>query len=345
MAAVSVWLGFRLQLLGVAMLTSVALFAVIQHQGKSSQPGLVGLALSYALAVTNILSGAVTSFTQTEQELVAVERACQYIENAEAEQDPIETDDPPRNWPSEGSLVFDDVFANYRHNLPDAIKNVSLSINGGEKIGIVGRTGAGKSSLFLILYRLLEIRRGSVKIDGVDITTINRRSLRKNLSIIPQDPFLFSTSVRDNLDAEGQISDQLIWSVLERCQLKSVVERLGGLSADVGEGGKNLSVGEKQLLCLARALLTNSKIICIDEATASVDSNTDRIVHSTLREEFKNRTILTIAHRLNTIMDSDRVLVMDEATIKEFDNPQVLSSRPNSLFSNLSRDLQPLNRR
>ncbi|MGH0159898.1 UNVERIFIED_CONTAM: hypothetical protein FKN15_063493 [Acipenser sinensis] len=253
------WLDMRLQMIGVAVVTSIAVIAVIQHQMKSVNPGLVGLALSYALSVTTLLSGLIFSFTQTETQLVSVERTEEYSTDI-----PIE--------PQEG---------------------------------------------------LIQKSRGS------------EQYMRSKLAIIPQDPFLFSGTVRENLDPWGRHSEAVLLDVLEQCHLREVVMRMGGLGVEVGEKGKSLSVGQRQLVCLARALLTQAKVLCIDEATASVDQKTDKILQQTIREKFRDKTVLTIAHRLNTIMDSDKVLVMHAGKVVEFDTPKVLCQREDSFFYKL----------
>ena len=199
----------------------------------------------------------------------------------------------------------------------------------------MGRTGSGKSSLFLVLFRIVNLHGGHVTIDGVDIAILQLKRLRSSLAIIPQDPFLFCDSVRKNVDPSSQFKDTELWQVLERCYLKNAVQELGGLEADVGERGRNLSCGQRQLICLARALLKKAKILCIDEATASVDFETDKLIQKTIREEFQSSTVLTIAHRIETILDSDRVLVMDKGQIADFDSPAELRRNNKSLFSTL----------
>lgn len=212
---------------------------------------------------------------------------------------------------------------------------MNFTISPGEKIGIVGRTGSGKSSLFLVLFRMMELNSGQILIDGTSTRELNLEDLRSRLAIIPQDPFLFSGSVRENLDPLSRHMDSDLMDVLSQCHLQDLVERIGGLDADVGEKGKNFSLGQRQLLCLARALLTHAKILCIDEATASVDHQTDQLLQQTIRKRFKERTVLTIAHRLNTIMDSDRVLVMHAGRVAEMDSPKTLSDKRDSHFYRL----------
>ncbi|WAR19116.1 MRP7-like protein [Mya arenaria] len=325
---VASWLAFRLQMLGVAMVTGIALIAVLEHHFKTVNPGLVGLAISYALSVTNLLGGVVNSFAETEKQMVSVERAQQYIDNVPHER--MEGSLlPPPYWPIQGSVVFRGVRMKYRHNLTDALNKVSFEIEPSEKVGIVGRTGSGKSSLFLALFRMVEIYKGNIFVDGIDLCHLDLKDIRSRFAIIPQDPFLFSGTVRENLDPTRAYSDSELWSVVDKCHLRAAVERLGGLGGDVAERGKHFSVGQRQLVCLARALLTKAK------ATASVDMETDMLIQETIRSEFRESTVLTIAHRINTIMDSDRVLIMGDGKVTEFGPPGRLMMNQESLFYKL----------
>ncbi|XP_077991202.1 ATP-binding cassette sub-family C member 10-like [Glandiceps talaboti] len=332
--AASQWLAIRLQMIGVAIVTGVAFIAVLEHHLQSVNPGLVGLALSYALSITSLLSGVVTMFTETEKEMVSVERTVQYIEDVEPEKNHAIIE-APLSWPRAGCIIFHDIHMAYRPGLPNALNGVSFTTKPGEKIGIVGRTGSGKSSLFRVLFRMQLIQSGSVCIDGIDISHLDLTELRSRLVIIPQDSFLFSGSVRENLDPTQCYTDNELWNVLGRCHLRKVVEKLGGLDADVAERGKHFSVGQKQLVCLARALLTKAKVLCVDEATASVDQETDQFLQQTILEEFASHTVLTIAHRIHTIVGCDRTLVMDKGKVAEFDTPDNLLSDKNTLFYGL----------
>ncbi|KAI4882036.1 hypothetical protein NFI96_012507 [Prochilodus magdalenae] len=328
------WLDIRLQMIGVAVVTGISVIAVIEHQVRSIDPGLVGLALSYALSITNLLSGLIFSFTQTEMQLVSVERTEEYSTSI-----PLEPQNGsksvPATWPEHGHIEFEGAVLAYRPGLPNALDGVSLVVMPGERVGIVGRTGSGKSTLFLTLFRMVELNQGRILLDGEDISRVGLSQLRSRLAIIPQDPFLFSSSIRENLDPSGCHLDHRLLDALEQCHLGDVVQRMGGLDAEVGERGKSLSVGQRQLVCLARALLTEANVLCIDEATASVDHKTDMLLQKTIRERFKDKTVLTIAHRLNTIMDSDRVLVMHAGKVVEFDSPSTLSTRTDSVFKKL----------
>ncbi|XP_056410690.1 LOW QUALITY PROTEIN: ATP-binding cassette sub-family C member 10 [Hyla sarda] len=328
------WLDIRLQMIGVVVVTAIAIIALIQHQRSSGDPGLVGLSLSYALSITGLLSGLVSSFTQTETMMVSVERAEEYSTTLPSE--PTQGTLTVRSeWPLLGCVEFRDAVLCYRPGLPNALDGVSFTIRAGEKIGIVGRTGSGKSSLFLVLFRMMELNSGSILIDDVSTRELDLDMMRSRLAIIPQDAFLLSGTVRENLDPLSRHTDTELLDVLGQCHLQDMVSRMGGLDAEVGERGKNFSLGQKQLLCLARALLTEAKILCIDEATASVDHQTDHLLQVTIHQKFRERTVLTIAHRLNTIMDSDRVLVMHAGKVAELDSPTILSSRKDSHFYRL----------
>ncbi|NXN27692.1 MRP7 protein, partial [Nycticryphes semicollaris] len=333
------WLDIRLQMTGVAVVTAIAGIAIIQHQKQLGNPGLVGLALSYALSVTNLLSGLISSFTMTETMMVSVERTEEYTTDI-----PTEPQDKlvqvAADWPSQGLVEFQQVVLAYRAGLPNALDGVSFTVYPGEKVGIVGRTGSGKSTLFLALFRMLELKSGRILLDGVDTQLVGLENLRSRLAIIPQDPFLFSGSIRENLDPQGKRTDAELHEVLEQCHLRDAITRMGGLDSELGEKGKSLSVGQRQLVCLARALLTQAKVLCIDEATASVDQKTDQLLQQTIRQRFADKTVLTIAHRLNTILDSDRVLVMQAGRVAELDSPTHLSKKDGSLFQRLLQNGQ-----
>ncbi|XP_071395438.1 ATP-binding cassette sub-family C member 10 [Centroberyx affinis] len=328
------WLDIRLQMIGVAVVTGIGVIAVIQHQFHSVDPGLVGLSLSYALSITGLLSGLIFSFTQTEMQLVSVERTEEYSTGLPTEPQHQNTQLSPA-WPEQGWLEFRGAVLAYREGLPNALDGVSLVVRPGEKVGVVGRTGSGKSTLFLALFRMVELNQGQILVDGLDISTVGLAQLRSKLAIIPQDPFLFSGTIRENMDPCGRHPDQHLLDILDQCHLRSVVDRMGGLDAEVGERGKSFSVGQRQLLCLARALLTQANVLCIDEATASVDQKTDKLLQQTIREKFQDKTVLTIAHRINTIMDSDRVLVMHAGKVVEFDTPAALCQTDQSIFHRL----------
>ncbi|XP_052048462.1 ATP-binding cassette sub-family C member 10 [Apodemus sylvaticus] len=336
------WLDIRLQLMGAAVVSAIAGIALVQHQQGLANPELVGLVLSYALSLTSLLSGMVSSFTQTEAMMVSVERLEEYSCDIpqEPQGQPLQSPHQPVSWLTRGSVEFQDVVLVYRPGLPNALDGVTFRVEPGEKLGIVGRTGSGKSSLFLVLFRLLEPSAGRVLLDGVDTSQLELAELRSQLAVIPQDPFLFSGTVRENLDPQGVHEDRALWQALEQCHLSEVAVAMGGLDGELGERGRNLSLGQRQLLCLARALLTDAKILCIDEATASVDQKTDQLLQQTICKRFANKTVLTIAHRLNTILNSDRVLVLQAGRVVELDSPSALRSQPHSVFQQLLQSSQ-----
>ncbi|XP_003727446.1 multidrug resistance-associated protein 7 [Strongylocentrotus purpuratus] len=319
---VTYWLAFRLQMIGVGMITAVAVIAVLEHHFQTVDPGLVGLAISYALSITNLLISAINTLTETEKNMISAERTHHYTVAipAEVQGGLIQV---PALWPHSGVVKFDNVHFSYREDHPKALDGVSFETKPGEKIGIVGRTGSGKSTLFLVLFRMVQIQQGTVSIDGVNLADMSLEDVRSRLAIIPQDPFIFSGTVRENIDPVGQRSDSELWCVLEKCHVKDVIVRMGGLDAMAGEGGKQFSTGQKQLVCLARAMLTKAKVLCIDEATASVDMETDDLLQQAIKEEFRDNTVLTIAHRVNTLKDSDRILVMNDGKVEQFGKASV----------------------
>ena len=249
------------------------------------------------------------------------------------------------SWPETGTIDLKNLKMRYRQETPLVLKGLDVAIKGGERVGVVGRTGSGKSSLLLTLLRLVEPTltedsdspySAPISIDGVDILRIGLRELRSRLGIIPQNPVLFSGTIRSNIDPFDEYSDEQIWSALEKCSLKASVEEMPGqLGATVSEYGSNLSSGMRQMLVLGRALLRQCRILLLDEATSSVDFETDKEIQRTLREAFPGCTILTIAHRINTIMDSDKILVMKDGLAAEFDSPQTLLKDETSIFSDI----------
>ncbi|NXJ75097.1 MRP1 protein, partial [Trogon melanurus] len=316
------WLAVRLEFLGSLMVFFAALFIVLAGNAVSSST--VGLSISYALNIIQSLNFWVRKACEIETNAVSIERVCEYAK-MDKEEPWIMSKRPPEGWPDRGIIEFVNYKAQYRKDLGLALNDVSFQTQSEEKVGIVGRTGAGKSTLTNCLFRVLEGSGGKIIIDGIDISTIGLHDLRRNLNIIPQDPVLFSGTLQSNLDPLGKHSDLELWGVLELCNLKDFVQSLPKkLLHDISEGGENLSVGQRQLVCLARVLLRKTKILILDEATASVDMETDNLVQSTIKREFYNCTVLTIAHRLHTVMDSERVLVLDAGRILEYDTPHHL---------------------
>ncbi|GJJ70301.1 ATP-binding cassette, subfamily C (CFTR/MRP), member 4 [Entomortierella parvispora] len=333
------WLGFRLDALSALFLgvTAIACVAVRDSQ----EAALVGLALSYVTQLSGELQWAVRQSVEAAILMVSVERMMEYA-NVKPEEsgrhllNPDGTSVVPNGWPMEAKVTFTNMSLTYPRGDGPVLKNISLDFRAGEKIAIVGRTGAGKSSLIGAIFRLVETttgnpaHRGGIIIDGIDISKIGMHDLRSKMAIIPQEPFLFRGTLRFNLDPTDQHQDADIWAALEAAELKRLVESLeGGLDAVVDDNGKNFSIGERQLLSLARAVLRRSKIIVMDEATANVDLQSDRMIQKAIHNQFKDATVFTIAHRLNTVIEGyDRILVLDQGQVMEFDDPWVLLSCP-----------------
>jgi len=321
------WLAVRLEFIGALVIVSAAGGIVsTSASGTFISAGMVGLAMSYALQITTSLNWIVRQTVEVETNIVSVERVLEYARLPSEAPEIIKGSRPPVAWPSQGSLELKNYSTRYREGLDNVLKNINLDIKSHEKIGVVGRTGAGKSSLTLALFRIIEPTAGHISIDQINTSSIGLLDLRRRLAIIPQDAALFEGTVRDNLDPANVHDDTELWSVLEHARLKDHVSRMeGGLDAKIHEGGSNLSQGQRQLVSLARALLTPSNILVLDEATAAVDIETDAMLQATLRSPlFANRTIITVAHRINTILDSDRVVVLDKGEVVEFDKPQEL---------------------
>lgn len=324
------WLAVRLEFIGNMIVFCSSLMMVIYRNTLSGDT--VGFVLSNALNITQTLNWLVRMTSEIETNIVAVERINEYI-HVENEAPWVTDKRPPDGWPSKGEIQFSNYQVRYRPELDLVLKGITCDIKSTEKIGVVGRTGAGKSSLTNSLFRILEAAGGQITIDGVDIASIGLHDLREKLTIIPQDPILFSGTLRMNLDPFNSYSDEELWKALELAHLKSFVSHLQlGLSYEVTEGGDNLSIGQRQLLCLARALLRKSKILIMDEATAAVDLETDHLIQTTIQTEFSHCTTITIAHRLHTIMDSDKVMVLDNGNIVQYDSPEELLKTPGPFY-------------
>ncbi|KAF9175506.1 hypothetical protein BGX20_004661 [Mortierella sp. AD010] len=353
-AMINRWLNIRLEALTAIVVFVAALMAVWNKDTLS--PSMAGLALSSTVCLTYNVIWTLRSYCDLSADLVAVERVHEYS-NRHTEAPAFTGTTLPQDWPQKGRIVFKNYSARYREGRDLVIKNISFRVQPGEHIGIVGRTGAGKSSLTLALFRIIEaansywarasaqeelcdtsnvdnlINGGSIEIDGIDISTLGLRELRQHLSIIPQDPTLFSGSVRENLDPFNEATDAELWEALERAHLKSHIASLeGGLSYEVAQNGENFSVGQRSLICLARALLRKTKILVLDEATSAVDVETDELIQKTIRKEFNDRTILTIAHRIKTIMDSDKILVLERGQVLEYDAPAELLDKRGAFY-------------
>jgi len=330
--AASQWLELRLQMIGCGVVAGVAIIAVIEHNLSCANPGLVGLAISYALGITGKLSGLVSSFTETEKEFVAVERCVQYLENIPSEKSHGSITSP-YGWPSDGVLTINNVDMRYQPHLTRSLKKVTMNVKASEKVGIVGRTGSGKTSIFQTLYRLVDIENGEIYIDNVNISQLELEELREHLAIIPQQPFLFSGTVRENLDPDQFYSDRQLIDAIRKSRLERCITRLGGLDYKITGLGSCFSAGQKQLLCLVRAVLSPAKIVLIDEATANVDTETDNQIQQVLQTCLADRTILMIAHRVHTVLGCDRVYVMENGSVVESGHPNILLQDSSSKFS------------
>ncbi|XP_072974881.1 ABC transporter C family member 14-like [Typha angustifolia] len=332
------WLGFRLELIGCFVLCATALL-MVSLPSNFIKPEFVGLSLSYGLSLNSVVFFAIWISCFIENRMVSVERIKQFTKLSSEAAWRIKDCLPTPNWPTNGDIAIRDLKVRYRPNTPLVLKGITIKIHGGEKIGVVGRTGSGKSTLIQALFRIVEPCGGKIIIDAVDICTLGLHDLRSRFGIIPQEPVLFEGTIRSNIDPIGQYSDEQIWQALERCQLKdAVASKPEKLDAIVVDDGENWSVGQRQLLCLGRVMLKRSRILFMDEATASVDSQTDAVIQQIIREDFSACTIISIAHRIPTVMDCDRVLVIDAGLAKEFDSPSNLIECQSSLFGALVQE-------
>ncbi|XP_003738712.1 canalicular multispecific organic anion transporter 1, partial [Galendromus occidentalis] len=326
------WLAIRLNVVGSFI--DVAVCGMLIYFRGSMPTEIASLLFTCSLRASDAFAWIVRMGAQVENSLVSAERVMDYTKTKP--EAPWYLDrEPEPEWPSEGQVRFENYSTRYKENLDLVLKKINLEILSGEKVGIVGRTGAGKSSLTLALLRILEAVEGKITIDGTDISELGLNALRSRLAIIPQDPVLFGGTLRENVDPEERYSDEALWAALEKAHLKSAAKPL---SHKIEEGGSNLSVGERQLVCLARALLRNSKILILDEATAAVDLETDALIQKTIRHDFGGSTVITIAHRLHTIMDYDKIVVLDQGEIREVGSPRELLQDPDGVFSSMARD-------
>lgn len=353
------WLSARLEILGATVGFSAALLAYIFSAQMT--PGAAGLCVMWAIQFVVSCNFNTQNLTEAESKMTSVERVQEYARVSVEETATIlsQVAVPPESWPESGSISFTDAVLSYRDDLEPALKGMSCTIDSGERIGIVGRTGAGKSTIATALYRLRDLSAGTIVVDGIDISKIALGDVRgRGISIITQDPLVFSGSLRLNLDPFSDFTDAELWDALRAVEMDQVIREMqtpdsdsgggkedensivseecsGSLEVVVEEAGKNFSVGQLQLLCFARAMLQRPKILILDEATANCDAETDAKVQQHVRSYFSECTLLVIAHRLNTIMDSDRILVMDSGKVAELAPPLVLLSNPRSIFSEL----------
>ncbi|KAL0104939.1 hypothetical protein PUN28_016527 [Cardiocondyla obscurior] len=327
--------GFWLDVFCVVYIMLVTLsFLVLDNFTRGSiDSGYVGLAITQSIGLTGMFQWGMRQSAELENQMTSVERILEYSKvDSEPPLESTPDKKPKSEWPENGKIEFKNVFLRYAPLEPPVLKNLNFVIFPREKVGIVGRTGAGKSSLIQALFRLADVD-GLIEIDGIDSGQIGLHDLRSKISIIPQEPFLFSGSLRRNLDPFDSYTDDPLWRALEEVELKEI-----GLEAHINEGGSNLSVGQRQLVCLARAIVRNNPILVLDEATANVDPRTDELIQTTIRKKFERCTVLTIAHRLNTVMDSDRILVMDAGNAVEFDHPHVLLQKETGYLKSMVQE-------
>lgn len=335
--AANEWLILRLELLSATVLASSALCMVLLPAGTFSS-GSIGMALSYGLSLNMSLVFSIQNQCTLANYIISVERLDQYMHVPSEAPEVIESNRPPAKWPTVGRVEIQDLKIKYRANAPLVLRGISCTFEGGDKIGIVGRTGSGKTTLIGALFRLVEPAGGRILVDSIDIGTVGLHDLRSRFGIIPQEPTLFNGTVRYNLDPLCQHSDEEIWEVLGKCQLREAVEEKGGLDSPVLEDGSNWSMGQRQLFCLGRALLRRSKVLVLDEATASIDNATDMILQKTIRTEFAGSTVITVAHRIPTVMDCTKVLAISDGKLLEYDEPLTLMKREGSLFGKLVKE-------
>lgn len=331
------WLGVRLELIGAIIVFLTTFLGFLGVDNLTLSVALYGASLAYALQVTGSLNFTVRQAVEIEVNSNSIERLHHYATSLVQEAAyVIEDKRPPKEWPSEGKIEVRDLVVRYGSESDAVIKGVSFSIKPKEKIGIVGRTGAGKSTITSAFFRLIEPESGSILIDGKNVQEMGLHDLRCKLSIIPQDPVLFSGTIRTNLDPTESIPDQQIWDVLASVNMRDAVSKLPErLEATVESNGENFSSGQRQLFCLARAMLRKPKVLIMDEATANVDMESDALIQKSIRQDFSDSTVLTIAHRLNTVIDYDRILVLASGKVVEFDTPRNLLQKNDGLFSKM----------
>lgn len=342
------WLGIRLDVLGGILIFLISICSFLIRDQSFIDPNLLALGITYSLQFNRVMSWFIRNAGLTEVNLNAVERLAHYgsreIPN-EARLRVYDENKPPKGWPQKGEIILEDIHFKYRPELEDTLKGISLKIGSEQKVAIVGRTGSGKSSTILSLFRDRELSSGKIIIDNIDISNIGLHDLREQLTIIPQTPTCFYGTVRSNLDPFGKQKDFDLWHVLEVTHLKPLIEKMGGLDSIIEEGGSNLSIGERSLLVLARALLRKRKILISDEASAAMDLSLDSKIQETIRNEFKDCTTITIAHRINTIIDSDLIVVLDAGKIQEIGSPKQLLQNTNSIFFRMVHDTGDTNQK
>ncbi|XP_024963049.1 ABC transporter C family member 3-like, partial [Cynara cardunculus var. scolymus] len=334
-AGVLDWLGLRLDMLSSFMFAFTLVFLVSVPQG-TIDPRTAGLAVTYGLYLNKIQGWAIQKLCNVEIRFISVERIFQYSSILSEPPLVIDSNRPRHFWPSQGKIDIHNLQVRYALHMPLVLRGLTCTFHGGTKTGIVGRTGSGKSTLIQTLFRIVEPASGEILIDGINISSIGLHDLRSRLSIIPQDPTMFNGTIRTNMDPLEEHSDDQIWEALDKCQIGDEVRKKEGqLDSTVTENGENWSTGQQQLVCLGRVLLKKSKILVLDEATASVDTATDNMIQKTLREHFSDSTVITIAHRITSVVNGDMVLVLNNGLIEEYDSPTKLLEEKSSSFSKL----------
>ncbi|XP_061678386.1 ATP-binding cassette sub-family C member 8 isoform X1 [Syngnathoides biaculeatus] len=339
LTAANRWLEVRMEYIGACVVLVAAVASITKSLYEQLSTGLVGLGLTYALMVSNYLNWMVRNLADMEVQLGSVKRINGLLKTEpENFEGLLNLSQVPDSWPQHGEIQIQNLSVRYDATLKPVLKNVHAHISPGQKVGICGRTGSGKSSFSLAFFRMVDMFEGRIVIDDIDIAKLPLQTLRSRLSIILQDPILFSGTIRFNLDPEMKATDQMLWEALDIAQLKPVVKSLpGGLDANVTEGGENFSQGQRQLFCLARAFVRKSSILIMDEATASIDMATESILQKVVMTAFADRTVVTIAHRVHTILNADLVIVMKRGIILEYDEPQALLNKEDSVFASFVR--------
>ncbi|XP_042496376.1 ABC transporter C family member 3-like [Macadamia integrifolia] len=329
------WLCFRMDILA-SITYAVFLICLITVPNGVLNPSVAGFAVTYGLSFS--MHGVVWVLSSLENKIISVERVLQYA-YIPSESSLVEENRPSHEWPTKGKVDIVDLQVRYGPHLPLVLRGINCTFPGGMKIGIVGRTGSGKSTLVQALFRMIEPTSGHIRIDDINISKVGLHDLRSRLSIIPQDPTMFEGTLRSNLDPLGEYSDEQIWEALDRCQLSDEVRKKEGkLDYAVTENGENWSMGQRQLVCLGRILLKRSKVLVLDEATASVDTTTDYLIQQTLNQQFSGSTVITIAHKITSILDIDMILLLDNGSILEYDSPARLLENKSSLFARLVKE-------
>ncbi|KAF0698068.1 Aste57867_11288 [Aphanomyces stellatus] len=329
--ALNQWFNLRVQLVSNSIVFAILLGAIFMNGSLSA--GVIGLAISYGLTIPANLSSLVGMWANLETALIAPERVHEYAHVPSEGARETTTTTPAQLWPTDGAITFDNVSFRYKDDDPLVLKHVSFAIRAGEKIGVVGRTGAGKSSLMMTLFRINEVATGTIRIDGVDTATLGLKQLRSALAIIPQNPVLFKGTLRNYLDPFDDYDDDALWTALRKINMtERIAAEEDKLLQAVEENGENFSVGERQMLCMARAMLQRAKIVVLDEATAAMDHDTDQLLQNVVRVEFAQSTVLTIAHRLDTVLDYDRIMVYERGELVQCDTPEALIGQADGIF-------------